>query len=225
MGTSSTARKARGSSAANSSTSPSPASRALATSPSTVTSSPTCAAASRQGTTRGAAAQRLAVEGRHRRLRLLVGRHLDEREAARTPRLTIGHDPDLLDLTTVLLEERPKLAFLALIREVPDEQPFPHSSSPGAATRRRRNGGLLACRPCGGLGSGARPGQCRRGAARRAARRESRAAVASAASQAVAPTASLSARRLGAWTTASVAAANAVRCVPAQSYSNTAYIG
>src|SRR5581483_6765771 len=58
MGTSSTARKARGSSAANSSTSPSPASRALATSPSTVTSSPTCAAASRQGTTRGAAAQR-----------------------------------------------------------------------------------------------------------------------------------------------------------------------
>src|SRR5437867_3720713 len=51
-----------------------------------------------------ATAERLSVQRLDRGPCLLVGRHLDEREAARPTGLPIGHDLDLLHLATVLRE-------------------------------------------------------------------------------------------------------------------------
>jgi len=50
------------------------------------------------------AAERLPVQRGHGRLRLGVGRHLDESEPAWPTGLPVGDDLDLLDLSTVLLE-------------------------------------------------------------------------------------------------------------------------
>src|SRR5262245_60923491 len=67
-------------------------------------------------------AEGLSVERRHGLLGLGVGRQLDEGEAPRPTRLAIGDDLDVLDLTTVLLEERAQLRFVALVRQVTHEQ-------------------------------------------------------------------------------------------------------
>src|SRR5262245_6597999 len=75
------------------------------------------------------AAERLPVQRRDRRLSLIVGRHLDEREAARPAGFPVGDDLDLLDLAAVLLEERAKLRFLGLVGEVSNIQSLSHSSS------------------------------------------------------------------------------------------------
>jgi hypothetical protein len=104
-------------------------------------------AATAAATTRGALArltdgerttpERLAVERVDRRLRLRVGRHLDEGEAARPPGLPIGHDLHFLYLPTILFEECPQLCLFALVREVPYVQSLSHSIS-ARATRRNR---------------------------------------------------------------------------------------
>src|SRR5262247_1936957 len=75
------------------------------------------------------ATERLPVQRRDRRLSLVVGRHLDEREAARPAGFPVGDDLDLLDLAAVLLEERAKLRFLGLVGEVSNVQSLSHSSS------------------------------------------------------------------------------------------------
>src|SRR6185369_706472 len=82
-----------------------------------------------------ATTERLAVERVHCRLRLGIGCHLDECEAARPPGLPIGHDLHFLHLPAVLLEEGSQLRLLALVREVPYVQSLSHSIS-ARATRR-----------------------------------------------------------------------------------------
>src|SRR5207247_1147452 len=108
------------------------------------------------------APERLAVQRRDRGLRLVVGRHLDEREAARPTGLPVGDDLHLLDLAAVLLEEGAQLLLLALVGEVANIQSLSHASS--RARRRLRSrprrtyGSLLARadreRPVRGNGAG-----------------------------------------------------------------------
>src|SRR5207249_5536234 len=97
------------------------------------------------------AAERLAVQRVHGGLRLGVRRHLDEGEAAGPAGLAIGHDLDLVNLTTVLLEEGAQLVLVHLVRQVPDVQSLSHSSSRFNGRRcgppSFRTNGLLAC-PC-----------------------------------------------------------------------------
>src|SRR2546429_378982 len=97
------------------------------------------------------AAERLAVQRVHGGLRLGVRRHLDEGEAPGAAGLAIGHDLDLFNLTTVLLEEGAQLVLVHLVRQVPDVQSLSHSSSRFNGRRcgppSFRTNGLLAC-PC-----------------------------------------------------------------------------
>ena len=70
----------------------------------------------------------LAVEGRDGRLRLSVGRHLDEGEAARTARLAIHDDVDVGDFT-VRREQRPDVVFRRLEGKVAAVDPLTHGRS------------------------------------------------------------------------------------------------
>src|SRR5215831_12662276 len=102
---------------------------AAATTTTTTAAAPTRCPLARLAHGERTAAERLAVQGGDRRLSLVVGRHLHEREAARPAGLPVGDDLDLLDLAAVLLEERAELRFLGLVGEVPNVQSLSHSSS------------------------------------------------------------------------------------------------
>ena len=74
-----------------------------------------------------AAAQRILVELLNRLLRILVGGHLHEREAARAARHLIAHDGDRLDLTG-LSEEILQILLAGAEREIAHKK-FPSHSS------------------------------------------------------------------------------------------------
>jgi hypothetical protein len=69
----------------------------------------------------GTSTKLMAVELRHRLLRLLVGRHFDECESPRSTGHTIAHDGDGLYLPG-LSEQCFEILFHRLIRKIPDEQ-------------------------------------------------------------------------------------------------------
>src|SRR5262245_39667915 len=73
-------------------------------------------------------AERLPVERTHGGLGLRVAGELDEGEASRTARFTVGDDLDLRDLAPAFLEKGPQLRLAGLVRNVPDVQSLPHSS-------------------------------------------------------------------------------------------------
>src|SRR6266545_1672875 len=66
-----------------------------------------------------AAAELMLVEHRDRLLRILVGRHFDEREAARAARGHITHHVDAVDRARGR-EERAEVLVVGVVREVAD---------------------------------------------------------------------------------------------------------
>ena len=67
-------------------------------------------------------------------LRIVVARHLDEREPARPTRGHVAHDPhgiDGADLSEHLFE----LGFSRFVREIPNKQPTTHGTDFPGATR------------------------------------------------------------------------------------------
>src|SRR4029077_13785567 len=69
----------------------------------------------------GAAAQFLAIEGGNRLLGFGGVCHFDERKAAGTAGIAIGHDADLLD-RPMGFEQRPQLCFSGAVGDVANKQ-------------------------------------------------------------------------------------------------------
>src|SRR4029453_3593509 len=83
---------------------------------------------------KGRPAERLAVQGSNRGIRLFLRSHLHETEAARAAGLPVGDHLDFHHRTTVLFEEGTQLVLIAREGQIPDIEPGTHQIllEPGA---------------------------------------------------------------------------------------------